>query len=36
MEFRCEEDGEWRIALFDSQPIFVGNDPFLNAAMAMK
>lgn len=36
MEFRREADGEWRIALFDSQPIFIGNDPFLNAAVVRK
>jgi len=33
MECRREADGEWRIALFDSSPIFVGNDPFLNASV---
>lgn len=33
MEFRRDADGEWRIALFDSTPLFVGNDPFLNAAV---
>jgi uncharacterized protein (TIGR02246 family) len=31
-----EDDGEWRIALFDSTPLFVGNDPFLNAAVVKK
>lgn len=36
MEFRHEADGEWRIALFDSEPIFVGNDPFLNASVVKK
>ncbi|MET0270707.1 MAG: nuclear transport factor 2 family protein [Sphingomonas sp.] len=33
MEFACGQDGEWRIALFDSTPVFIGNDPFLNAAV---
>jgi hypothetical protein len=33
MEFRRETDSEWRIALFDSTPTFVGNDPFLNASV---
>ena len=33
MEFRREADGEWRIALFDSTPVFIGNDPFLNASV---
>jgi hypothetical protein len=36
MECRREADGEWRIALFDSEPIFVGNDPFLNATVVKK
>lgn len=36
MEFRREADGEWRIALFDSTPMFIGNDPFLNAAVVRK
>ena len=36
MEFVRGEDGEWRISLFDSAPIFVGNDPFLNAAVVQK
>jgi SnoaL-like domain len=36
MECRREADGEWRIALFDSAPIFVGNDPFLNASVVPK
>lgn len=36
MDCRREADGEWRIALFDSQPIFIGNDPFLNAAVVSK
>jgi hypothetical protein len=29
-------DGEWRIALFDSTPVFIGNDPFLNASVVKK
>jgi len=36
MECRRESDGEWRIALFDSTPVFVGNDPFLNASVVRK
>ena len=36
MEFRREADGEWRISLFDSKPVFVGNDPFLNASVVPK
>lgn len=36
MDFRREADGEWRIALFDSTPTFVGNDPFLNASVVKK
>ncbi len=32
-ECRREADGLWRIALFDSAALFVGNDPFLNAAV---
>ncbi len=36
MEFRRETDGEWLIALFDSAPTFIGNDPFLNAAVVKK
>ena len=36
MEFRLEADGEWRISLFDSTPIFIGNDPFLNASVVPK
>lgn len=36
MEFRRDADGEWRISLFDSAPAFVGNDPFLNAAVMPK
>lgn len=34
MEFHRSGDGEWRISLFDSTPVFVGNDPFLNASVA--
>jgi hypothetical protein len=33
MDCRREADGEWRIALFDSTPVFIGNDPFLNASV---
>ena len=36
MECRRDADGEWRIALFDSKPVFVGNDPFLNASVVKK
>ena len=36
MEFRLGADGEWRIALFDSTPVFIGNDPFLNASVVKK
>ncbi|MGB8363126.1 MAG: nuclear transport factor 2 family protein [Rhizomicrobium sp.] len=36
MECRLESDGEWRIALFDSTPVFVGNDPFLNATVVQR
>lgn len=36
MEFRRDADGEWRISLFDSTPLFIGNDPFLNAAVVKK
>lgn len=36
MEFRRESDGEWYISLFDSTPMFIGNDPFLNAAVVKK
>jgi hypothetical protein len=36
MDFRREADGEWRIALFDSAPTFIGNDPFLNASVVKK
>jgi hypothetical protein len=28
--------GEWLISLFDSEPIFVGSDPFLNASVVKK
>jgi hypothetical protein len=35
MDFR-RDGGEWRISLFDSAPVFVGNDPFLNASVAKK
>jgi len=30
------EAGEWRISLFDSTPVFIGNDPFLNASAVKK
>jgi hypothetical protein len=36
MQARREADGEWRISLFDSTPVFIGNDPFLNASVAPK
>lgn len=36
MECRREADGEWRIALFDSAPVFIGNDPFLNASVVKR
>ncbi len=36
MEAKREADGEWRISLFDSTPIFIGNDPFLNASVVRK
>ncbi len=36
MEFRRDTDGKWRISLFDSTPMFIGNDPFLNAAVVRK
>ena len=33
----CRREGDvWRIASFASQPIFVGNDPFLNASVVKK
>jgi hypothetical protein len=36
--FECVRgaDGEWQISLFDSKPVFIGNDPFLNAAVVPK
>ena len=35
--FECRREGrEWRIALFDSTPVFIGNDPFLNASVIRK
>lgn len=36
MQGRLEADGEWRISLFDSTPVFIGDDPFLNASVAPK
>ena len=36
MEFSRESGGEWRIALFDSTPVFIGNDSFLNASVVPK
>jgi hypothetical protein len=36
MQARLEADGEWRISLFDSTPVFIGNDPFLNASVVPK
>lgn len=36
MEFAKGTDGNWLIAMFDSAPIFVGNDPYLNAAVVKK
>lgn len=36
MECRLGADGEWRISLFDSTPVFIGNDPFLNASVVPK
>lgn len=33
MEFRRESDGVWRIAMFASQPVFVGDDPFMKQAI---
>lgn len=36
MAFQRDEDGVWRIARFESQPIFVGNDPFLNKAVVKR
>ncbi len=35
-DVRRDADGEWQIALFDSKPVFIGNDPFLNAAVVPK
>ena len=37
-QFKCrrEPGGEWRIAEFNSQPVFIGNDPFLNASVVKK
>jgi SnoaL-like domain len=36
MEFKRGADREWRISLFDSTPVFIGNDPFLNASVVKK
>jgi len=36
MECRRDKDGEWRVALFDSEPVFIGSDPFLNATVLKK
>lgn len=36
MDCRRDDDGEWRIAMFDSTPTFIGNDPFLNASVVKK
>ena len=36
MRFTRGADGEWRISLFDSTPVFIGNDPFLNAAVVKR
>lgn len=36
MQCRRGADGEWLISLFDSMPIFIGNDPFLNASVVKK
>lgn len=36
MECRRDADGEWRICLFDSTPMFVGSDPFLNASVVKR
>lgn len=36
MECALGGDGVWRISMFDSQPIFIGNDPFLNANVVKK
>jgi len=36
-QMRCRLEGEdWKIASFDSQPIFIGDDPFLNASVVKK
>ncbi|HEX7822585.1 MAG TPA: hypothetical protein VF463_18430 [Sphingobium sp.] len=35
-EVRRGADGAWQVALFDSKPVFIGNDPFLNAAVVPK
>jgi hypothetical protein len=37
-QMKCarEADGLWRIAEFTSQPVFIGNDPFLNASVVKK
>lgn len=29
MDFRREADGDWRITVFDSYPMFLGQDPFV-------
>jgi hypothetical protein len=36
MQCRRGADGEWLISLFDSTPVFIGNDPFLNASVVRK
>jgi hypothetical protein len=36
MNFRRGPDGGWLIALFDSTPVFIGNDPFLNASVVKR
>ncbi len=36
MDVRRGVDGAWLIARFDSRPIFIGNDPFLNASTVPK
>jgi hypothetical protein len=36
MEARIDTDSEWRISMFDSAPVFIGNDPFLNASVVKK
>ena len=37
-QMKCRRDGArgWLIASFDSQPVFIGNDPFLNASVVKK